>query len=126
MKDGDIPPGSTEVPEEQLRKNAFAATSEPLFWPHVSLEWDDDRKRYELVVFRDDPLHDDTEMLRMNLVTLIEAEAEYSFDECRHLVSQSNAELREKATALRALADQLIQCHTRPELVGGTSKPMNG
>lgn len=120
--DDDGTSGRTPIPEEQLRNNAFAVTPEPLFWPHVSLDWNADRAQYELVVYSDDPFNDGTELLRMDLVTLVVAEAEFSFDERRQLVAESNEELRQKAAALRSIADRLIQRHLRPELVGGRER----
>ena len=115
----DPPDGWKEIPEEQFRDNAFAVTPSPI-WPHLSMVWEDDT--YRLCVYSGHPIDNDL-LLTMNLVTLLVAEAEFSFDWERdgrvmpHWIAESNAVLEKKALALEAMAARLRQRHSRPQVV---------
>jgi hypothetical protein len=126
--DKQRPKGWQELPQDQLQDNAFQITPDPV-WPHLCLEWK--HGRHILTVYAGHPRHDEA-LLRIELETLIVAEAEWSFEE-RHngkvmpqWISESNAELELKAQALEALAARLRQRHKRPEVVGGNGGRGNG
>lgn len=118
MTDHTPPPvQSKEIPPDELKRNSFSVLPNPID-PHVCL-WVDEGGKYQLHVYAD---RDGAEvLLKVALSTLVQAEAEFSFDERDadgrlrpDWMRESNAEIERKAQELEAMAGLLRRRHLRP------------